>query len=325
MLNYLLGPALFCWLAWGIYTQLTQQEDLHAQLAMLKSLFGVKGMLLVCAVLLLMFLQWSLEARKWQLLMQGTHPIPMSAALKSIFTGIAFSMATPYRIGEFAGRVIRLPDGTRVKGTVFTFIGNFAQLTITCHLGSLCLISERHVLHALLSPYHLQYLVVPVIVASLLISNTMLLLFFGSGKILGWTKGIPWLSAHLDKISTLVSVPSPVLTRLYLLSCFRFLIFILQYWIFFHLVGVELHFITVLDRMALLFLGMAFLPVFSLVDLGVRWQFSLLLFKDLSTNVLGISLAVTAVWLVNLILPALIGTFSMIHFKRHSNQPTINP
>mgnify|MGYP000657183173 CR=1 FL=1 len=84
-----------------------------------------------------MMIQWMAEAKKWQLLLKGIVFVPLSKAVKSIFSGIAFSIATPNRFGEFIGRVLHLPKEARLQGTTCTFIGNFAQLIVTCITGAI--------------------------------------------------------------------------------------------------------------------------------------------------------------------------------------------
>jgi hypothetical protein len=46
-----------------------------------------------------------------------------------------------------------------------------------------------------------------------------------------------------------------------------------------------------------------------MIELGLRWQFSILLLSPFTSNVLGLTMGVTFVWLLNLMLPALVGAF----------------
>ena len=67
-----------------------------------------------------------------------------------------------------------------------------------------------------------------------------------------------------------------------------------------------------------MFLWLAILPTIAFLELGVRWQFALILLGGLSSNRLGISIAVTAIWFINLIVPSLLGVFSVFRVNRES-------
>lgn len=310
MLNCVLGPVLFCWLAWSIYQQVLVQKDFAVQVQALQGVLSLKGLVLMAAAILLMISHWSLEARKWKMLLGETHPITLKEAVKSIFSGIAFSLATPYRLGEFAGRIIHLPGGTRIQGTVFTFVGSFAQLIITLLAGSAAVYLRQDQLRATLLKFRLEHVVDLFLVAAPVICLLCLLLFFWSVKLIPAFTRIPLLRKLPQQLLVLGSMSGRILVQVLLISAARFAIFILQYWILFELFGVSLHFLDVLLQISIMFLWLAFVPLFAWVDLGLRWQFSLLLLEHFSTNKLGISIAITAVWFVNLIVPGMIGAFT---------------
>ncbi|NDC76981.1 MAG: hypothetical protein EBZ67_03765 [Chitinophagia bacterium] len=62
---------------------------------------------------------------------------------------------------------------------------------------------------------------------------------------------------------------------------------------------------------------MSVLPSIALLELGMRWQYSLLVFGAFSTDLLGICAATTGIWLVNLALPAVAGTLLMLGIRLH--------
>jgi hypothetical protein len=56
-------------------------------------------------------------------------------------------------------------------------------------------------------------------------------------------------------------------------------------------------------------------PTISLVELGLRWQISILVFAPFTTNVFGLTMGVTLIWLLNMILPAGIGAILMLTYR----------
>jgi len=266
-------------------------------------------------VMLIMLVQWLLEAKKWQVMLRPGYLITLSAAFRMILSGIALSIATPNRVGEFAGRVMHLPSGQRLRGTAFTVIGNFAQLIITCIAGSIALCME----------WQDQQLQIPLAgmqgIQSLLLWSTpfaiifFLLLYFKAGLVFNWVLSLRILRKFRGKLGALASIPNNILLIVLLLSSLRFVFFILQYWLLFTLTntGIGLHdtFVTI----SIMLLWLAIVPTFSFLELGLRWEFALLLMGPLTENSLGIAVSVTVVWLINLMLPAAVGAIGLIRYR----------
>jgi hypothetical protein len=117
------------------------------------------------------------------------------------------------------------------------------------------------------------------------------------------------------KIDSLSYVPTHILSKVLTLSFLRFLIFILQYYLLFIFTGVSIDFFQVFVHVSVMFLLLAAVPTITFLELGVRWQIALILFSHVTANKLGVSIAVTAVWLINLIFPALLGAFTSFSFN----------
>ena len=59
-------------------------------------------------VILLMFVNWGIEAKKWQVLMSSIQKVSFLRAYRAIFSGQALAFNTVNRIGDFAGRAVFL-------------------------------------------------------------------------------------------------------------------------------------------------------------------------------------------------------------------------
>jgi hypothetical protein len=66
---------------------------------------------------------------------------------------------------------------------------------------------------------------------------------------------------------------------------------------------------------SVLFLAMAIVPTIALVEVGLRGELSLQLMGLFTTNSLGISLASVTIWLINLVVPALVGSVLFLSIK----------
>ena len=111
-------------LLWLIYRQVTQKEDFAAQWQRFKQHFGQGNKGLLILVLLMAPVNWMLEAAKWYKLLQKIQPVHYFKALASILTGIAFSMVTPNKIGDFAGRILYVEDKNKLRAAIATLISN---------------------------------------------------------------------------------------------------------------------------------------------------------------------------------------------------------
>src|SRR5690606_10757729 len=95
--------------------------------------------LTLSTVLLMMLLNWFLEALKWKYLCAGVSPIGTWRAVESVFCGLTWAVFTPNRIGEYGGRVMFLLPRRRIRGAVAMRVGALAQITITNVLGAAAL------------------------------------------------------------------------------------------------------------------------------------------------------------------------------------------
>jgi uncharacterized membrane protein YbhN (UPF0104 family) len=71
----------------------------------IKASFSDARVLNFILVIVLMFVNWSLEALKWKISVQSVQPVSFFRSLKAIFSGVSFSVTTPNRTGEYLGRV----------------------------------------------------------------------------------------------------------------------------------------------------------------------------------------------------------------------------
>lgn len=319
-LNYLIGPILLFWLANNVFLQIKQQPNLGAYLKGIENQATVGGYILLFLVFVLMFVQWIAEAKKWQLLMGLVSPISLTTAVKAIFSGISFSIVTPNRVGEFAGRILHLSASSRLQGASFTFVGNFSQLIVTfvCGSFSLFFLSTSDV-QAFSNLFQSGFFILFKIFIPLL-TLLMLLMYFKVGSIYKKLFLLSFLKGLGQQLSFLKDIPNPVLLQVLLLSIFRFFIFIMQYQLLFYLMNVGVETIDLFIGVSILFLLLSAIPTVAFVELGIRWQFALILFGGLTNNKLGISIAITIVWFVNLMVPAFLGALMMINFGSNKSK-----
>ena len=316
--NYVVGPLVFLVLAWFIRLQITHQPDRHGSLRQIA--LAVKGpdQWRLWLVLLLMPVNWGIEARKWQLSMRPDGGIAFKDAFRAIFTGATMASFTPNRMGEYLGRILYVKEGRRVAAISLTMIGSMAQLLITLVAGTIGLVELSPLLHKKSLSGHARFewnLPVALAIAGMVLLG-LGLLYFGFPKLARKWSRAHWISKLGGFVTVLENFDRNILMRILFLSFVRYIVFIVQYSLVFPVFNVSLGFGQVWQGMSVVFLIMAVVPTFTfLTELGLRWGASIQVLELFSPNTIGIFAASFAIWLINLVIPALIGSLLIVSIK----------
>jgi hypothetical protein len=320
LLNYGFGPVLFIWLSYSIYQQIRNQSHLHETLHNLRlSVTGAQSWKIYLA-LLLVPLNWGLEARKWQVLIKPVESISFFNAFKAVLAGLAFSMNTPNRIGEYGGRVLYVHEGHRWKALSLTIIGSFSQLIVTLSVGAggLLFLLTDPATAAGIAGYYIWIRVL--LYGTLVVTAILFLLYFRLGQIIKWAEKIPKACSFLQHITVIEDLPVTILLRTIGLSLARYIIFVFQYILLMQLFAVEVGIWHSFWLISILYLILAVIPTVALAEIVIRGQVSIMLFKLVSTNEFGIAGAATAIWFINLVIPALAGSLLFLSLKIFSDK-----
>jgi len=314
ILNYVVGPLVFCILVYSIYNQVQQQANWKQSLDHLVQGFSPRSLRYLIMAFLLMFVNWGLEARKWQLALREVDSISFRRSLVAIFSGTTMGFFTPNRIGEYFGRILFVKENARISSVALTIMCGTAQLLITLLVGFAGLFFIR--------PYivesstgistvfwieMLMYIVLPV-------TMVLLLFYFRLSWMVSWVNRIKLIQRFGKYLEVLGNFELKMLFRILVLSFLRYLVFILQYFLLFHVFEVELNWWHTFWSMSVIFLVLAVIPSIAIfTDLGIRWKASLQFLALFSTNTVGILGASLSIWLINLVIPAIMG--SMLIFS----------
>ena len=316
--NYVVGPLVFLVLAWFIWQQITHQTDWRGSFRQIAVAIKGPDQWRLWLVLLLMPVNWGIEARKWQLSMRPDGGISFKDAFRAIFTGATMASFTPNRMGEYLGRILYVKEGRRVAAISLTMIGSMAQLLITLVVGTLGLIKLFPLLHsrALSGNPRLDWSM-PVTLA---LTGAMLLglgfFYFRLPQLaLKWSR-FRWIRKLGAFITVLENFDRNILMRILFLSFVRYIVFVIQYSLVFPVFNVSLGFGQVWQGMSVVFLIMAIVPTFTfLTELGLRWGASIQVLELFNPNSVGIFAASFTIWLINLVIPALIGSLLIVRIK----------
>lgn len=289
--NKLIGLVLFVICAFAIYNKVLQNENLNQYGAELKiQLTKIHwGAWLLMG--LLMLLNYTIEAIKWKTVIASTNQFNIFQALRAVLVGQAFSFFTPARSGDYVGRTLFLAPGTKLKGITQMAWASYAQLLMTICFGSIAIFWNLPFLPWLkwVAPWG---------------AALALFLFFYNQSLKGW----------LSKIN-LIQIDNGLKWKLIALAFSRYLVYILQYNWASEMLSIPVHALDLsIAIMALLFF-LSMIPAISLTDLVIRGQLFLLLMAPFYQNDIMLIALTTLIWIVNFLIPSIIGSILLLGFK----------
>ena len=321
-INYVLGPILFIVLSVSIYYKVKNQANLQEAKELLSSAFSGTNIFFIICLFLLVFINWGIESAMWYVLVKRVQRVNFFTAYKAVLSGVSLSLFIPNGIGDYAGRLVYMEEGNRLKSVTLTLVGSMAQLIVTLSSGFAGLLYLSHTVWR--KAMELQGLSVfwvnGIIFMSGMGALLMLFIFFKLNWLTLMFEKIPFVYKYRFMVENLETISRADLTRILSLAVARYIVFIVQYIIMLHIFSVQLNTADAISTIAVLFLVLAILPTIPVADLGMRGEAGLQLFGLLTTNNLGIIATTAGIWLINLILPAMAGSLFILGIKFFRNR-----
>ena len=266
-----------------------------------------KNKVYLVGVILMMFLNWLVEALKWRYMISKIENISIMTAYRAVFTGITVSTFTPNRIGEYGGRVFCLEKGDRIKAVFITVLCSMSQLLVTILYGSISLFilfDEILIDKTFLS------------VALLILLNLFLLFsYFNISHIVNFLGKFKLIKSFKKYLEVLVMYNYKDLIIAFIYSNTRYFIFSLQFIILLHVFGINISFMDAILSVMLIFFFITITPTITIAEIGVRGSVAIFVLGLFSSNDIAILSSTTLLWLINLIIPAIIGSFFIFSLK----------
>lgn len=272
----------------------------------------VEQLVWLVPVVLLMPLNWGMEAKKWESLVNHLEQTSFNRAYRAVLAGVTVSLFTPNRVGEFGGRILALERKNRVQGIFASLLGSFSQLLITLLMGLMLLpfylYWQPDNLQELFSTFTFFFVTGVVIILALAV-------YFNTAKIILWMKRKLKYRKMLRFISFVSGYSKKELFRIFLLSFLRYLVFGLQFMFILRFFNVQIPFGQMFTGIALVYLILAVVPTVALTEVGVRGSVALFILGAFTPLTAQIVMSTALLWIINLALPALVGAFCIIRFK----------
>jgi len=300
-------------MAYALYNQLRRQEDLQEILHQMFLEWDARRIYLLVSVVFLMVINWTIETQKWRYLLLGTERFSLWTSLQSVLTGLAVSVITPNRIGEYMGRILFLRNVHKLQGITVTIVGSFAQLIVTGFLGLIGLI---YYINQVKSTQWIYWL----LAGSLVLCIVLGYFYFNLPTFVEKLSTIPFLRKVKTYLLIVRRFHASQLLRILFLSFLRYGIYTTQFVLLLKLLWVDVPLVDMVLTIWLIFWAMAIVPTIAIAEIGIRGETALYFLAPLSQNHVGIVTATILLWLINLIIPALFGCLFVFRMKIYDDE-----
>ncbi len=294
-----------------LYFELTEKDKLpQIWSAFRQQLAGAHiGWLLI--VLILMPLNWMAETQKWQPFLRRFEPINHWKALRAVLAGVAVSLFTPNRIGEYGGRILFVRPENRWKAVIINLVGNFAQFMVLLTAGAAgsVWIMGRF--------WHLEPLYIQVFALVATIGLVMMFLVYCNIKaVTPIARKIPVLrrvKRFVKDLRVLEHFSRRELSDILKWATLRYGIYATQYLFLLKFFDIKTSLWDGYAGIAVLFLLQTSIPLPPVTGLVARGSLAVQMWEQVGANEISSLAATFTLWIINLILPALVGTFSLFY------------
>lgn len=262
-------------------------------------------------VIILLFISSSIEIIKWKQLLDSQNPVSWKQATMSVMLGQAASFITPNRIGDYPARILSLKSKLTYGSISLSIMGATAQTLAVLFCSQIALL--KIVQNNLGSIFELLFVI-----------NTFILIVI---TVLYFK--LEWLSIklsnikYLRKIKQYINVMRTIPRKLYfstiIWSILKCLIYTLQLFLLVRSAKMQGDQIQIFLICIIYFWGMTIIPSIAYAELGIRNKWGLFLFSCIAFESWKIAIAITSLWLINIVIPAIIGA-TLFLIKKPNNK-----
>jgi len=263
------------------------------------------------AAFLLVPLNWLAETRKWHQIVRQYEPMSTRRALLAVWIGVCFSLFTPNRVGEYGGRILLVRPENRWKAVIANIVGNYGQLLVLLTAG---LWGATYFLNRFWIDDSTWFGPIGWLIGLGLV--VLYFFYFNLGILVPLARRIV-LPRRLQflwaEVQILQQFNRQELGSILVWAVIRYIVYATQYFLLLRFFGINPDFTAGYAGIAAIFLVQTSLPLPPLAGLVARGNLAVQVWSFFGANEISSLAATFALWIINLILPALIGTFSLFY------------
>ena len=263
------------------------------------SAFSVIGGVCFAICLLLIPINWGIEAYKWKLITAPIQWVSYKTATKSVYSGVCLGNLAPGRATEFLAKIIFFKIENRPKITVLHFVGGMFQLSITIISGFIALLFMFKNFGG-----DSAWMTYTTSTIGVVLLTLLTLSIYKINDVLNF------ISKKISKESQVedfnYKFTSGTLFKLFGFSTLRYSVFFCQFILLIFLFHRGISF-AIFPEVALYFLITTTIPMISVLEAAIRAAVALVVFKDSGISNSALALSSLLIWLVNIIVPSIFG------------------
>lgn len=311
---HILKLLLFTLLIYNVSKSFKGPEFENAIIAF-KNQFSFERIHFLLFAIILTFFNWGFETLKFFICIQRVEKISFWRAYRGILFGNAMNLILPASIGELTGRPMVLKEENRAEGSGIAYYVSIVQ-KVASPLVGLSFLAIAVYIHALKIKYYeifgFQFSMIQLIVIiSILDLVFWFFLFYKPEKILNLLEKIKYFKSIFEKIEKALIIDNKVKLKLISIGCFRFLIFVTQYWLLMFLFFDKFEYLDFYILCGVYFLAQFVIPSLGVLDLGVRANLVALIFGLYMQNFVQLMAVNFLIWIINVLIPSLFGFYLM--------------
>ncbi|WP_310994305.1 lysylphosphatidylglycerol synthase domain-containing protein [Aequorivita marina] len=262
----------------------------------------IAGYVLMLA-LLFAVANWYFEIRKWQTLVSTFKNIRFKTAMKQSLASLTVSLATPNRIGEYGAKALFFEAKHRKKVLLLNFYSGSIQMITTSIFGIIGLLY-------LFQKFNLSLAYKNIAIFGCIATSILGLGYYFRKRQFGF-KGFSILKAFdfFKKLCFSVKL------RVFLYSVVRYLVFSALFYGLLLFFGAKIGTLEALLLIYAMYFLVSILPTFFIFDVVIRSGIAVWVFSFAGVPELTVLATVLAMWLLNFVLPALVGSFYVATYQ----------
>ncbi len=285
----------------------------------------------ISLAIVLVAINWSLETYRWRAILNARvqRNVSWSQSLSAVLSGVTLGIISPARLGEYAGRLFGLRPEERSASLIATLLCSLALMIVTVGFGIVGYLSLQSVIHLNIE----KRTFIGIVLGFVLLGMILILLLPKVIKLISNEKNVlrgiftpkpgqealPKASANLDTTANSLTLDLRLheVPQLLLISICRYLVYAFQYVLVLWFFGVETPLILLFYYVWLIFLIQTVVPLPALMSLVARGGIAVMVLSFLGINELVILISALTIWIMNLVLPAIIGLIIILRAKKH--------
>lgn len=263
------------------------------------------AILLFMLCIALIPVNWGTESFKWKIITAPVQPISLARANRSVYSGLCLGNFAPGKATEFIGKIIFFEAQHRARIATLHFVGGLFQLLVTVGMG-LC-----GLFYLLNDLGDAQWLLNTTLMFGLVLLSLLLICLFKARQILNYVA--QKINREEAPQNFNYTFTPAMVCKLFLFSLLRFFVFSMQFALLLFIFHPEAFTISVWSGIWVYFLVTTSIPMFSLAEPAIRTAVAMLAFTGIeSVDALSLTLCTILLWLLNIVLPSLLGYYFLV-------------